>query len=400
MKIDIPSYFERLGSVNIHSLQRVYELDSGKANDFHIHHKAVREFNYGEISNILNDLAIVIPIKNGNLKILEGVLSGIPNECLIVIVSNSSRIPADKYQVEISAIRQLVRFTDKRMVVIHQSDQGLKQAFKKVGYRSILDSRGNIIDGRTGALIIGMLIAKMFHREYVGFIDGSNYLPGAANEYVKIFAAGFGMSNAPYTNVRVSWSHRPMIKDNSLHFAKLERVSKEENRYLNTVLSSITGFETDIIVTASSNDHALSIPLAECLHFSAGLPIEQYELIDMFEKFGGLLADYPQTTREVEVFQIESRNPHFKDVDKDNDKNSTRMLETFLLNLYRSKICSYSLKKILDQMRKGTSVEKNLSTSRKSMKCRLLEPIKSVQISEFKKELLNESKTFTRFGSL
>jgi hypothetical protein len=54
-------------------------------------------------------------------------------------------------------------------------------------------------------MVMGFLIAKVYHKDYLAFIDGDNYVPGAANEYVKIFAAGFGMSNTHYCNVRVSW---------------------------------------------------------------------------------------------------------------------------------------------------------------------------------------------------
>ncbi len=52
-------------------------------------------------------------------------------------------------------------------------------------------------------MIIGILLAKMQSKEYVGFIDSDNYFPGAVNEYVKIFATGFAMSNTPYSNVRI-----------------------------------------------------------------------------------------------------------------------------------------------------------------------------------------------------
>jgi mannosyl-3-phosphoglycerate synthase len=93
MKLDFPRYTERLSAVSIHAVQRIYELDSGKSKGFQSSHQTVRKFDYDEISNILHDLAIVIPIKNEKLKLLEGVLSGVPNECLIIIVSNSSRGP-------------------------------------------------------------------------------------------------------------------------------------------------------------------------------------------------------------------------------------------------------------------------------------------------------------------
>ena len=127
MKLDFPRYTERLGAVSIHAVQRIYELDSGKSKGFLTSHQTIKKFDYDEISNILHDLAIVIPIKNEKLKLLEGVLSGIPNECLVIIVSNSSRAPVDRFAMEAEAIRQLGRFMDKRVIMLHQQDSGLMQ---------------------------------------------------------------------------------------------------------------------------------------------------------------------------------------------------------------------------------------------------------------------------------
>jgi mannosyl-3-phosphoglycerate synthase len=52
--------------------------------------------------------------------------------------------------------------------------------------------------------------------------------------------------------------------------------------------------------------------LAENLNFSSGYSVEPYELIDILEKFGGLLPSNLTDIikKGVEVFQIETRNPH------------------------------------------------------------------------------------------
>src|SRR6185503_20318546 len=148
MKLDFPRYTERLGAVSIHAVQRIYELDSGKSKGFQSSHKTIRKFDYDEISNILHDLAIVIPVKNEKLKLLEGVLSGIPNECLVIIVSNSTRNPVDRFAMEVESIRQLGMFMDKRIAIVHQQDSGLAEVFKRAGYASILDSDGNVRAGK------------------------------------------------------------------------------------------------------------------------------------------------------------------------------------------------------------------------------------------------------------
>ncbi len=394
-------------------MQRVYEIDYSKSKGFHSSHKTIRQFDYAEMSNIMNDLAIVIPIKNEKLKLLEGVLSGIPNDCLIIIVSNSYRKPVDRFAMEVETVRQLARFMDKRLIIVHQQDCGLAEVFKKIDYLSILDSAGNIREGKAEGMVIGTLIAKMYHRDYVGFIDSDNYIPGAVNEYVKIFAAGFGISTTPYCNVRVSWLYKPKIKESGgLHFAKWGRVSEVTNRYLNAMLSHITGFETEVIRTANSGEHALTMPLAECLHFSSGYSVEPYELIDILEQFGGLLPSvYPEVMEKgIEVFQIETRNPHLHE-----DKGAshlTEMLQASLLSLYNSKICPSQLsEEILGQLEKlmPTSRDRDQETKKDQARRRflssipkyeLMEPIKSIPIASFSKELKEHSTTFSKLGSL
>ena len=396
MKLDFPRYTERLGAVSIHAVQRIYELDSGKSKGFQSSHQTVRKFDYDEISNIMHDLAIVIPIKDEKLKLLEGVLSGIPNECLTIIVSNSSRSPVDRFAMEVETIRQLGRFMDKRIVMLHQCDAGLAEVFKKLGYSSILDSDGGIRAGKAEGMVIGLLIAKMYHKDYVGFIDGDNYVPGAVNEYVKIFAAGFGMSNTSYCNVRVSWVFKPKVKNNSLQFSKWGRVSEITNGNLNALLSSITGFETEIIKTGNAGEHALSMPLAECLHYSSGYSIETHEFIDIFEKFGGLVpSEYPHVMEKgVEMFQIETRNPHFHE-----DKGAahlSEMREASLATIYSSKICPDELKEsMLDQLRRKGTRKPDYSK-----KYHVIEPINTVPMPEFEKGVREKADTFTRFGGL
>jgi hypothetical protein len=148
MKLDFPRYTERLGAVSIHAVQRIYELDSGKSKGFLSSHQTIKKFDYDEISNILHDMAIVVPVKEEKLKLLEGVLSGIPNECLVIIVSNSQRSPVDRFEMEAGTVRQLGRFMDKRLVIIHQRDPTLGDILKKLGYDSILASDGKVRNGK------------------------------------------------------------------------------------------------------------------------------------------------------------------------------------------------------------------------------------------------------------
>ncbi|MEM2141376.1 MAG: mannosyl-3-phosphoglycerate synthase [Nitrososphaera sp.] len=400
MKLDFPRYTERLGAVSIHAVQRIYELDSGKSKGFLTSHQTIKKFDYDEISNLLHDMAIVIPLKEERLKLLEGVLSGIPNECLVIIVSNSPRSPVDRYAMEVETVRLLGRFMDKRIVMIHQRDSAVGSILKKLKYNSILDSTGHVRAGKAEGMVLGLLIAKMYHKDYVGFIDADNYVPGAVNEYVKIFAAGFGMASSPYCNVRISWVFKPKVRNNSLQFSKWGRVSETTNKYLNSLLSSVTGFETDIIKTGNSGEHALSMPLADCLHYSSGYSIEPYEFVDVFEKFGGILpSKYPNVVEKgVEVFQIETRNPHFHE-DK-GKMHLNHMLEGSLAIIAASSICPSDLKRALrDQISQITGVKKQKKLDHRT-RYPLIAPISTVPIAEFAKEVRENAETFYRLGGL
>ena len=399
MKLDFPRYTERLGAVSIHAVQRIYELDSGKSKGFLASHQTIKKFDYDEISNLLHDMAIVIPLKEEKLKLLEGVLSGIPNECLVIIVSNSQRNPVDRYTMEVETVRQLGRFMDKRIVMIHQRDPAVGEALKKLKYTSILDTTNRVRSGKAEGMVLGLLIAKMYHKDYIGFIDADNYVPGAVNEYVKIFAAGFGMATTPYCNVRVSWVFKPKVRNNSFQFSKWGRVSETTNKYLNSLLSSITGFETEVIKTGNSGEHALSMPLAECLHYSSGYSIEPYEFVDVFEKFGGVIpSKYPRVVEKgVEIFQIETRNPHFHE-----DKGRTHlnhMLEGSLATIAASGMCPSDLKKTLrDQIAQLTGEKSKKLDHYK--KYPLIAPINTVPMGEFSRWTREKAETFHRLGGV
>ena len=122
MRLDFPpKYTETIGAVKIHSLQKIYEIDSG--HDFRTTSQELNSstiaFDSNTLSKTFQAMAVVIPVKDEKLSLLEGVLSGIPNECLIIIVSNSQRHPVDKYAMEVEMVKQYSLFSNKRIVTIH-----------------------------------------------------------------------------------------------------------------------------------------------------------------------------------------------------------------------------------------------------------------------------------------
>jgi mannosyl-3-phosphoglycerate synthase len=184
--------------------------------------------------------------------------------------------------------------------------------------------------------------------------------------------------------------------NNALEFPKWGRISEYSNRYLNDLISNITGSKSEIITTGNAGEHALSMALAENLNFSSGYSVEPYELIDILEKFGGLLPSNLTDIikKGVEVFQIETRNPHLHE-EKGND-HLTGMLQDSLLAINNSKICNMELTRVIKDhllMLQVKSKNKGNVAKGNNKKHCIMEPIKSVPIEAFAEMLLNNCKS-------
>ncbi|MGD1836369.1 MAG: mannosyl-3-phosphoglycerate synthase [Nitrososphaeraceae archaeon] len=389
MKLDHPRFTERFGSISINGVQRVYELDSGLEKG----KKSTQTINAignEQISEIESKMAIVIPIKNERLKLLEGVLSGIPNECMTIIISNSPRQPVDRFKLEKEALEQFNTFASKNALIIHQRDKGLAEAIKEVGYKDLIGKDNLIRNGKAEGMVLGMLLSKMAKKEYVGFIDGDNYVPGAVNEYVKIFASGIAMSNTPYKMVRISWIYKPKISESGIYFSKWGRVSEITNHYLNSLISYYTGFETEVMRTGNSGEHCMSIKLAELLSYSSGFSVETFEIVNLLEQFGGILPTENQDAMDkgVEVMQVETRNPHFHE--EKGEAHLKEMINGSLGCIYHSKICHPKLKeKLMEEMLNKSTIEKN--TEPPSLE--KISPFKQIDIKSFEKKLNDKSES-------
>jgi mannosyl-3-phosphoglycerate synthase len=390
MQLDLPRYTERFGAISLHGVQRVYELDSG-FNNGRLTSEFIRRIGNEEISEIERKMAIVIPIKGERLKLLEGVLSGIPHDCLTIIVSNSPRQPVDRYKLEKEALEQFNRFVGRNALILHQKDAGLSDALRYVGYNSIFGPDDAVRNGKAEGMIIGMLLAKAAGKEYVGFIDADNYVPGAVNEYVKIFASGIAMSNTSYTMVRVSWIYKPKVSESGVYFSKWGRVSEMTNQYLNSLISYYTGFETEIMRTGNSGEHCMSMKLAELLTYSSGFSVEPYEIVNILEEFGGIVPTEYQEAMDkgVEVMQVETRNPHFHE--EKGDEHLKEMFSGSLGCIYHSKICHPKLReKIIEDLR----IRDILGEGQEPDVLQKISSFKDIDIHQFAKILYERATSF------
>jgi mannosyl-3-phosphoglycerate synthase len=275
---------------------------------------------------------------NETRRVIEGVLSGVPHDCLIVLVSNSARHPVDRYEIEAQTVEQFCRFAERTAITVHQRDPGLAAAVKAAGMPDLIDDEGLVRQGKGEAMLVGMALAALTDRKYVGYVDADNYVPGAVNEYCKAYAAGLHVADSPYAMVRVSWHSKPKLLDGKLFFSRRGRTSEVTNRFLNRLVAEYSGFGTEVITTGNAGEHALTLDLGLRLRMAGGFAVEPYQFLELFEQFGGVLPspDARALPASVPVVQIETRNPHFHD---DKGEGHVRGMRTQALNaLYHSPV--------------------------------------------------------------
>jgi mannosyl-3-phosphoglycerate synthase len=348
MRIELPKNVERFGSISFGGLQKVFELDSGMDNGYEPDPRnVIQAIPYSKLLEIYKDMAIVVPVRDERLKLIEGVLCGIPHPCLIIVISNSNRGSVDRFKMEQDALRDFCTFTKKQALIAHQKDKRLGRAFERTGYSAILGKDGLIRSGKAEGMLAATMLAKIAGKKYIGFVDSDNYFPGSVEEYVREYAAGFFLSRSSYSMVRIVWHSKPKIVESKLFFRKWGRTSMNTNTYLNKLIAHYTGFETEIIKTGNAGEHAISMDLAMNIDYSSGYSIEPYHIINLLERFGGIVESPVNEIMQdnVEVFQIESRNPHLHE--SGDTEHIDQMSYLAMQVLYHSYICPEKLKKEL-----------------------------------------------------
>jgi len=340
MRIETQRYTERFGSVRLNEVQKVLELDSGRAGAPDSPKEiALLKIEEEVIKDYEDKMAIAIPVKDEKLQLFEGVISGVPHDCLIIVVSNSQRKRINRFRMERDALSQYCHFTRRSAYIIHQKDPVLATALAESGYTELLGEDGLLLNGKCEGMIAALLLATLLKKSYIGFIDADNYFPGSVWEYVKAYAAGFSLATSPYSMVRILWRYKPKVSP-GMYFRKLGRVSEITNKYVNSLISANTGFETEIIRTANAGEHAMSLRLAQLLTYASSYAVETRELLSIFEGFGGVLplAQHTAVKHGVEIFQIETRNPHLHE-ERGTKHLQTDMLLPSLSAVYYSQLC-------------------------------------------------------------
>ncbi len=388
MLIELPRQTEVFGSVKIHELQRILKLDSGG-----FENPRAKDIPFDELKDVLNRFAVVIPVKDEKIHLLDGVLRAIPFDCTIIVVSNSGRDEHDLYKMENEVITNLHELTQQEILLIHQKDPEVGFAFYEAGYDYLLDKDDLVRDGKSEGMIIGMLLAKSLGKDFIGFADADNYIPGSVREYVMDYAAGFCMSESPYSMVRLHWRYKPKVVEDKLYFKKWGRVSEATNKYLNLLLSTNSGFETGVVVTGNAGEHAMTTKLADIMCYSPGYSVEPYHFVYLFDEFG-LKAEkmaYPDAANAgIEIFQIETLNPHLHE--EKGEEHIKDMLLGSVCTIYNSKLCNdYVRSKVLEEL--GDI----LDTWEKPPRVTVMPPIGGIDADRFMNVLERKSETLVRY---
>jgi len=349
MRIELPRTRERFGANVFFGPLQVYELDSGLLAEPEYENGAIVGLSYERLHEIQRQMAVVVPVRGERLRLIEGVLFGIPNQCLTIIVSNSPREPVDRFRIEQQAIYAFARHSRKRVLLIHQRDPVVAKAFVEAGYPELLDGDGLVRHGKAEGMLVATILAHLAGKRYVGFVDADNYSPGAAHEYLCEYAAGFALAESQYSMVRILWQSKPKIVDGHMYFARWGRTSRFTNYFLNQLISHYTGFETDIVGTGNAGEHALTLDLALRLDYGAGYAVEPHHIVSLLERFGGEReSPDPQVMREgVEIFQIESRNPHFHKAGEHGHVQD--MTRAALSSIHGSYLCTEDLRRQIEE---------------------------------------------------
>lgn len=392
MILEAPIYKEIFGPLRIYEVQKVIKLDTDTET---VTNNFLYNVPRNKIQDLMKDLAIIVPLKDEPLITLDGVLKAIPHKCPIIVVSNSKVEAPNNFRQEVDLIKHFAMLTNSNILLIHQKDSGLVKAFEKTGYHAILDEDGHIRDGKGEGMVIGIMLAKMLGTKHVGFVDADNYVPGAVNEYVKDYAAGFIMSESPYAMIRLHWRHKPKIIKKKLYFRKWGRVSEVTNKILNLLMGYLTRFETNIIVTGNAGEHAISMELANFMEFSTGYSIEPYELIYLLEKFTSDTQDEQLKDiydHGIDILQIETLNPHFHE-----EKGQEHILDMLLSSMsviYNSTITTDDMRELIKEELKMHGVNLNEIEFKKP---HILPPVNTIDFDTWKDTLLSQTETLLAF---
>jgi mannosyl-3-phosphoglycerate synthase len=113
MRLERPHRTERFGAVRIHELQRIIELDSGDGTESVRQNQTSLRVPPAAVRAVERDMVVVVPCMNETRRVIEGVIAGVPHDCLLMVVSNSARRPVDRYEIELQTVEQYCQLAER-----------------------------------------------------------------------------------------------------------------------------------------------------------------------------------------------------------------------------------------------------------------------------------------------
>ncbi len=348
MMLEAPQRFESYGAVTLYDLVKVLELDATRYRGF----PGIVTIDDDVFNDMAAKTAIVVPIKDEELFTLEGVISAIPHNSLVIVVSASSRKPVDRYRHELDLAKLVHQTTRRGILVFHQKDKAWVEALADTPLEIMIDEDG-VRSGKGEGMLLGVIAAAALGYQYIGFIDSDNYVPGSVHEYSKIYYAGFYLLESEYGMVRIKWPFKGKLASSDMYLRRRGRVSRITNRVLNNVLSKLRKVETDIVKTGNSGEHALTTRLALSMKWAGGYAVEPYQLVYLLENcyLDMKEGECPSLPYQVKILQIEAKNPHIHAEKGDEHINS--MIAKSLGTIYYSKLATDGIKRDIEETLSG-----------------------------------------------
>jgi mannosyl-3-phosphoglycerate synthase len=137
----------------------------------------------------------------------------------------------------------------------------------------------------------------------------------------------------------------------------------------------------------------MSMQLAELLCYASGFAVEPYEIVNLLEQFGGIAPVPSQIISSgVDVFQIESRNPHLHE--EKGEEHIKEMLLSSMSSIYYSQICSQKVREKLI----STCADHGFKIREGELQCPVkIRPPSELNINNFI-EMLKKSETLIKLG--
>ncbi len=353
MIIEHPVRMERYGALRVFDVARVVSLNGlGFRGDASSLYFAGLE----RAERLAGETVFVVPVKDEDILTLEGVISGIPQGSWVVIVSASSRSPVDRYRDEVNLARLLARTAGRKIAVVNQRDTAWGDVLSGTKLEPLLDDSGRVRKGKGEGMVLGVITAAALGGRYVAFVDSDNYVPGAVAEYAWAYITGFSLAESGEVMVRIKWPYKAKLEvTGDVYLRRRGRVSMHTNNIINYALSILRKIETDIIKTANSGEHAMSIDLALRMEWAGSFAIESYQLAWLFERCWLEEGSCPFAPEGVTIYQIETRNPHIHA--ERGDEHIVDMIASSMGTIYYSKLGVEKVRKRILNLLEGYDYE-------------------------------------------